>query len=119
MTISAAYAEIQSSGDKRKRMNISWLARVAGINRDDIYGRLRYLPKMQEFFDEVCETQEEWIRRRYTEIAYEKKKAGGKGFTYGDVKRKVQIRRGSYERNGEMIESLIEELNNTLFIETV
>ena len=74
---------------------------------------------MQEFFDEVCETQEEWIQRRYTEIAYEKKKAGGKEFTYDDVKRKVQIRRGSYERNREMIESLIVELNNTLFIETI
>ena len=66
---------------------------------------------MQKFFDEVCETQEEWIRRRYTEIALEKKKAGGKEFTYDDVKRKVQVRRGSYERNKELIENLIEELN--------
>ena len=110
-----AYAEIQLSGDKRKRMNISWLARVAGINRDDIYGRLRYLPEMQKFFDEVCETQEEWIRRRYTEIALEKKKAGGKEFTYDDVKRKVQVRRGSYEKNRELIETLIVELNDVLF----
>ncbi len=115
--LKAAYTEIQSSGDKRKRMNISWLARVAGINRDDIYGRLRYLPEMQKFFEEVCETQEEWIQRRYTEIAYEKKKAGGKEFTYGDVKRKVQIRRGSYERNQRLIENLIIELNNALFME--
>ena len=99
-------------------MNISWLARAAGINRDDIYGRLRYLPEMQEFFDEVCETQEEWIRRRYTEVAYEKKKAGGKEFTYSDVKRKVQIRRGSYERNRKLIESLIIELNGALFTES-
>lgn len=55
------------------------------------------------------------IRRRYTEIALEKKKAGGKEFTYDDVKRKVQIRKGSYERNRELIEALIVELNNTLF----
>ena len=96
-------------------MNISWLARVAGINRDDIYGRLRYLPEMQKFFDEVCETQEEWIRRRYTESALEKKKAGGKEFTYDDVKRKVQVRRGSYEKNRELIETLIVELNDVLF----
>ena len=109
--LKAAYAEIQSSGDKRKRVTISWLARATGINRDDIYGRLRYLPEMQKFFDEVCETQEEWIRRRYTEIALEKKKAGGKEFTYDDVKRKVQVRRGSYERNKELIENLIVELN--------
>ena len=109
--LKAAYAEIQSSGDKRKRVTISWLARAAGINRDDIYGRLRYLPEMQKFFDEVCETQEEWIRRRYTEIALEKKKAGGKEFTYDDAKRKVQVRRGSYERNKELIENLIVELN--------
>lgn len=114
--LKAAYAEIQLSGDTRKRMNISWLARVAGINRDDIYGRLRYLPEMQKFFDEVCETQEEWIQRRYTEIALEKKKARGKEFTYDDVKRKVQIRRGSYERNKELIKTLITELNNMLFM---
>lgn len=63
------YAEIQASGDHRKRVNISCLARVAGLNRDDIYGRLPYLPEMQKFFGEVCETQEEWIRRRYTEVA--------------------------------------------------
>ena len=114
--LKAAYAEIRLSGDKRKRVSISWLARVAGINRDDIYGRLRYLPEMQEFFDEVCETQEEWIRRRYTEIAIEKKKAGGKEFTYDDVKRKVQIKRGSYERNQNLISALIMELNNEIFI---
>ena len=114
--LKAAYAEIRLSGDKRKRVSISWLARVAGINRDDVYGRLRYLPEMQEFFDEVCETQEEWIRRRYTEIAIEKKKAGGKEFTYDDVKRKVQIKRGSYERNQNLISALIMELNNEIFI---
>lgn len=114
--LKAAYAEIQLFGDKRKRMNISWLARVAGINRDDIYSRLCYLPEMQKFFDEVCETQEEWIRRRYTEISLEKKKAGGKKLTYDDVKRKVQIRRGSYERNKKLIKALIMELNNAIFI---
>ena len=65
---------------------------------------------MQAFFDEVCETKGEWIRWRYTEIEYEKK-AGGKDFTYDDVKRKVQIRRGSYERNKKLIEKLIAELN--------
>lgn len=113
--LKAAYAEIQASGDHRKRVNISWLARVAGLNRDDIYGRLPYLPAMQKFFDEVCETQEEWIRRRYTEVALEKKKAGGKEFTYNDVKRKVQIRRESYKRNKELIENLIAELNDTVF----
>ena len=81
------------------------------------YGRLRYLPEMQKFFDEVCETQEEWIRRRYIEIALEKKKAGGKEFTYDDVKRKVQIKRDSYEKNRNLIENLIMELNDTLFID--
>jgi predicted transcriptional regulator len=113
--LKAAYQEIRTSGDPRKRINISWLARAAGINRDDIYGRLPYLPEMQEFFDEVCESQEAWIRRRYTEVALEKKAAGGKEFTYDDVKRKVQIRRKSYERNRLLIESLIEELNTYLF----
>lgn len=116
MELKAAYAEIQVSGDHRKRVNISWLARAAGLNRDDIYGRLPYLPEMQKFFGEVCESQEEWIRRRYTEIAFEKKKAGGREFTYNDVKRKVQIRRGSYDRNQKLIEELISELNVTLFM---
>ena len=88
-----------------------------GLNRDDIYGRLPYLPEMQSFFDEVCETQEEWIWRRYTEIALEKKKTGGKEFTYNDVKRKVQIRRDSYERNKELIERVIMELNDIFFID--
>lgn len=114
--LKAAYAEIQASGDHRKRVNISWLARVAGLNRDDIYARLPYLPAMQKFFDEVCETQEEWIRRRYTEIALEKKKAGGKEFTYKDVKRKVRIRQGNYDKNKTLIEELILELNSTLFM---
>ena len=113
--LKAAYQEIRARGDPRKRINISWLARAAGIKRDDIYGRLPYLPEMQKFFDEVCESQEAWIRRRYTEVAMEKKAAGGKEFTYDDVKRKVQIRRGSYDRNKPLIESLIEELNTSLF----
>ncbi len=95
-------------------MNINWLARVARINRDDIYGRFRYLPEMQKFFNEVCETQKEWIRRRYTEIASENKSVRKK-FTYDNVKRKVQIRKEFYERNKELIESLIMELNNTFY----
>ena len=70
---------------------------------------------MQSFFDEVCETQEEWIRRRYTEVALEKKKAGGKEFTYNDVKKKVQIRGKSYRRNQKLIEDILIELNKTLF----
>lgn len=111
----AAYAEIKANGNPRKRINICWIARVAGIHRDTIYGRLPYLPEMQRFFDEVCETQEAWIRRRYTEVALEKKAAGGTKFTYDDVKRKVQIRRGSYDRNKMLIEELIRELNKTLF----
>ena len=111
----AAYQEIRTRGDPRKRINISWLARVAGINRDDIYGRLPYLPEMKSFFEEVCESQEAWIRRRYTEIAIEKKAAGGKEFTYNDVKRKVQIRWKSFDRNRLLIESLIKELNTSLF----
>ncbi len=113
--LKAAYAEIMSSGNSKKRVNISWLARAAGINRDLIYSRLRYLPEMQDFFEEVCETQEAWIKRRYTEVALEKKKAGGTEFTYDDVKRKVQIRRNSYKKNRELIEKLIRELNNVLF----
>ena len=113
--LKAAYQEIRIRGDPRKRINISWLARAAGIKRDEIYGRLPYLPEMQKFFDGVCESQEAWIRRRYTEVAMEKKAAGGKEFTYDDVKRKVQIRRGSYDRNRPLIESLIEELNTSLF----
>lgn len=113
--LKAAYQKIRDQGDPRKRINISWLARTAGIKRDDIYGRLPYLPEMQKFFDEVCETQEAWIRRRYTEIAMEKKAAGGKEFTYEDVKRKVQIRGKSLEKNKAMINGLIEELNGSLF----
>lgn len=93
------------------------MARTVGINRDDIYGRLRYLLEMQKFFDEVCEIQEEWIRQRYLEIALEKKKAGGKEFTYDNVKRKVLIKRDSYEKNRKLIENLIMELNDTLFID--
>ena len=42
---------------------------------------------MQKFFDEVGEPQEAWNRWRYTEIAMEKKAAGGKEFTYDDLKR--------------------------------
>lgn len=38
-------------------------------------------------------------------------------FTYKDVKRKVQIRRGSYESNKELIERVIIELNDILFID--
>ena len=73
---------------------------------------------MQKFFDEVCEPQEAWNRWRYTEIAMEKKAAGGKEFTYDDLKRKVQIRRKSYERNRLLIESLIEELFWSTFFVT-
>lgn len=56
------------------------------------------------------------IRRWYTEIALEKKNAGGKEFIYDDVKRKVQVRRGSYERNRRLIATLITELNDMLFM---
>ena len=59
--------------------------------------------------------RQEWIRRRYAEITLEKKEAGGKDFTYDDVKRKVQIRKNSYKRNQKLIKELILELNITMF----
>lgn len=61
---------------------------------------------MQEFLDEVCETPEEWILWWHIEIAYENRKAGGKEFTYDDVKWKVLIKRVSYVRNQKLIEEL-------------
>lgn len=48
-------------------------------------------------------------------MVLEKKKAGGKEFNYNHVKRKVQIR-GSHDRNRQLIEKLIAELNATLFV---
>ena len=75
---------------------------------------MRYLLKMQEHFDKVCEVQEKWIWWWYTEIAREK--ARGKELTYDDIKQKVQIRRGSYIRNQEVIREVIVELNRIIFI---
>ncbi len=53
----------------------------------------------------------------YRNRPLKKKEAGGKEFTYDDVKRKVQIKRDSYEKNRNLIENLIMELNDTLFID--
>lgn len=41
----------------------------------------------------------------------------GKSLPINDVKRKVQIRRDSYERNKKLIERVIMELNDIFFID--
>ena len=38
----------------------------------------------QKLFEEVCETQGAWIEWSYTEVALEKKKAGGREFIYDE-----------------------------------
>ena len=73
-------------------MIVSQLVREVWISRNDICVRLLYLPEMQNFFDGSCKTQEEYIRRKYTEITLKKKNAVEKEFTYDDRKRKVLIR---------------------------
>lgn len=106
------YERIMQHGNRNRRLTVDQLCKSAGIDREVLRSRKRHCPEIQNFLDTVLETKDNWIVRRYTEIAMQKR-AEGKPFTFDDVKRKVQLRENTLKKKAAFIAELIEKLNRS------
>lgn len=104
-----AYETIKKTGDPDRRVTVGWLCTVAGLRECDIKGRLHRFPELRAFIDETVEGKEEWLTRRFIEIA-EKKKQHGKNLTLGDIKREMSLKPNTYKKYAVFIKEMIEKM---------
>lgn len=105
-----AYATIQKEGDPNRRVTIGWLCTVAGLRESEVKGRLHRFEDIRAFIDEVVESKEEWLERRFKVIA-EKKKELGLKIVLTDIRREMRLKPNTYKRYASFIENLLKELN--------
>lgn len=104
-----AYTTIQKEGDPDRRVTIGWLCTVAGLRESEIKGRLHRFEAIRAFIDEVVESKEEWLMRRFRVIS-EKKKGMGKKIALADIRREMSLKPNTYKRYELFIEDLLKEL---------
>lgn len=105
-----AYATIQKEGDPNRRVTIGWLCTVAGLRGSEIMGRLHRFEDIHAFIDEVVESKEEWLERRFSGIAKKKRMHGAK-ISLNDVRREMSLKSNTYQKYRVFIEMMIKELN--------
>lgn len=106
-----AYECIKKNGDPDRRITIGWLCTTAGLRECDIKGRLHRFPDLRYFVNDVVESKEEWLRRRFIEIAKNKELSGEK-VTIADIKRSMSLKPDTYRKYAKYIKNLIAQLNS-------
>lgn len=105
-----AYSTIQKEGDPNRRVTIGWLCTVAGLRESEIKGRLHRFENIRAFIDEVVESKEEWLERRFKVMA-KKKKELGQEIVLADIRREMRLKPNTYKKYASFIEDLLKELN--------
>lgn len=108
-----AYTIIQKEGDPNRRVTIGWLCTVAGLRESEIKGRLHRFEDIRAFIEEVVESKEEWLKRRFSEIA-ERKRIYGEKISLNDIRREMRLKPNTYQKYSIFIDMLIKELNEEI-----
>ena len=72
--------------------------------------RLHRFKDIRSFINEVVESKEEWLARRFKAIA-ERKKGLGKEIALADIKHEMRLKPNTYRKYAFFIENLLKELN--------
>lgn len=83
------------------------------MRESEIKGRLHRFEAIRAFIEEVVESKEEWLERRFRMIA-EKKKGLGQEITLTDIKREMGLKPNTYRKYAVFIEDLLEESNRII-----
>lgn len=113
-----AYSTIQKEGDPDRRVTIGWLCSVAGLRESEVKGRLHRFKNIRVFIDEVVESKEEWLERRFSKIAERKRKVGEK-ISLNDIRQEMSLKPNTYQKYRVFIEKLIKELNESVQNESI
>ena len=110
-----AYTIIQKEGDPNRRVTIGWLCTIAGLRESEIKGRLHRFKDIRAFMGEVVESKEEWLERRFSEIA-ERKRIHGEKIGLNDIRREMCLKPNTYQKYSIVIDMLINALNEEIRI---
>ena len=105
-----AVAKIRNEGDPKRRLNVGWIAGVAGVKVNEFSYAAENRPQTQAFLATVVEGKEDWLRRRIT-LIWQTQKAEGKPIAIADVKREMSLKPNTYVKDKEFIDAVIAELN--------
>ena len=108
--IESAVVAIFSNGVPRRQITHGFIAVAAGYKE----GALQYLadkrPLTKAYIETVAESRKDWLRRRITTIAHERRLAG-ENISIADVRREMSLKPNTFVKYKDFLKELIEELN--------
>lgn len=108
--IQTAVVVIYSEGVPRRQITPGFIAVTAGYKE----GALHYLadkrPLTKAYIEKVAESRADWLRRRITAIAHERR-LGGEKISIADVRREMSLKPNTFVKYNDFLRELIDELN--------
>ena len=108
--VKSAFAVICSEGMPKRQITPGFIAVSAGYALTKLDYLAEKRPLTKSFIDTVVESRADWLRRRITAIARERKAVGEK-ITISDVKREMSLKPNTFVKYEKFLEGLIDELN--------
>jgi hypothetical protein len=108
--VQAAIAEICADGMPIRQITLGFIAVTAGYDLQALNYLSAKRPRTKEYIDTVAESRKDWIKRRVTAIAQDRRKEGEK-ITLADIRREMSLKPNTFVKYGEFMKELINELN--------
>ena len=83
------------------------------MRESEIKGRLHRFEDIRAFIGEAVESKEEWLERRFSEIA-ERKRIHGEKISLNDIRREMRLKPNTYQKYSIFIDMLIKGLNEEI-----
>ena len=111
LQVKDAVTAIFSNGMPKRQITFGLIAVTAGFKIQALDYLAEKRPLTKAYINSVVESREDWLKRRITTIAHERKVIGEK-ITIADVKREMSLKPNTFVKYETFLMELIEQLNN-------
>jgi len=105
-----AVTAILSDGMPIRQITSGFIAVTAGYKEPTLHYLADKRPLTKLYIETVVESRTDWLRRRISTIAQERKMVGGK-ISIADVKREMSLKPNTFVKYENFLKELIDELN--------
>jgi hypothetical protein len=108
--IQAAVVAIHSDGVPRRQITTGFMAVAAGYKKEALQYLADKRPLTKAYVEIVAESRTDWLRRRITAIAHERRMRG-ETISIADVRREMSLKPNTFVKYKDFLKELIDELN--------